>query len=118
MAARKKMRRSIRHDAWSEDDPNAQRPSGTMPPTINLRHMRAEEAEAVFEASVARHRTRGTRELLIVHGRGLGSPGGKSVIGPLVRNWCDRHTEMVSSWREAPRDWGGAGAIVIRLRGG
>lgn len=117
MAARKRMRRSIRRDAWSDRDGDGPRPSGTPPPTINLRHLRAEEALAVFEAAVARHAARGTRELLVVHGRGHGSPGGRPVIGPMIRKWCEGHPGAVTGWREAPRDWGGAGASVVGLRG-
>ncbi len=116
MAARKRKRRSIRFDAWDDDVPGARRPSGPLPPTVNLRHMRAEEALAVLEAAVARHRARGTSELLIVHGRGRGSPGGKPVIGPMVLSWCAEHPAQVADVREAPRDWGGAGASVLRLR--
>ncbi|MBU1073429.1 Smr/MutS family protein, partial [bacterium] len=61
------------------------------------------------------HRARGTRELLVVHGKGLRSEGAP-VIAPLVRRWLKDHPEDVAGWRPAPRDWGGEGALVIVLR--
>ena len=51
----------------------------------------------------------------MVHGKGLGSDGAP-VLGDLVRRWLKAHPDEVASWRPAPRDWGGEGALVIVLR--
>ncbi len=112
---RKGMRRSIRRDALSPDAPRRADP-GPKPPEVHLRLMRAEEALAKLEMMVELHRRQGTPELLVVHGKGLHSEGGEPVIAPLARRWCDEHRESVASWSEAPRGWGGPGAIVLRLR--
>lgn len=57
----------------------------------------------------------GIKEVLVVHGKGQNSAGGISVLGPLVRQWCNDNTSLVKSWREAPNYWGGSGAIVVIL---
>jgi DNA-nicking Smr family endonuclease len=112
----KGMRRSIRMDAFGEEE--RPHPSGEPPESIHLRQMRADAALAKLEMMVDLHRRRGTDELLVVHGKGLRSQGGQPVIGPLVLRWCEENHQRILSWREAPRDWGGQGAIVIRLRKG
>ena len=108
------MGRSIRRDAVEGGERTPR--SGPPPEAIHLRQMRADAAMEKLRTMVELHRRRGTLELLVVHGKGLHSEGGRPVIGPLVREWCERHQEIVETWREAPRDWGGEGAIVIRLR--
>ena len=105
--------RSIRHEG---DDEERRYRSGEPPPAVHLRQLRADEALAKLAGEVAVHRARGTRELLVVHGKGLHSEGGQPIIAPLVRRWIKDHPEDVASWRPAPRDWGGEGALVIVLR--
>jgi DNA-nicking Smr family endonuclease len=114
---RRGKRRSIRYDAVDDPSPPTKRGRpGPPPPEIHLRRMPAERALAHLDAIVPAHARLGKKELLIVHGRGQNSPGGQSVLGPLVRQWCDDHPDVVASWREAPAAWGGPGAIVIVLR--
>ncbi|MBC8424622.1 Smr/MutS family protein [bacterium] len=108
----KGMGRSIRHG--SEEGEREYR-SGEPPPAVQLRRLRGDEALATLAREVVSHRRRGTRELLVVHGKGLGSDGAP-VLGDLVRSWLKQHTDEVASWRPAPRDWGGEGALVIVLR--
>jgi len=106
------MGRSIRHES---EEAQRGRPSGEPPAAVQLRRLRADAALATLAREVAAHRARGTRELLVVHGKGLGSDGAP-VLAPLVRRWIKDHPEAVASWRPAPRDWGGEGALVIVLR--
>lgn len=113
----KGMRRSIRHDAWSEDDPrDAPAEAEPRPPEILLRRLRAAEAVAFLEMMVDRHRRQGETRVLVVHGRGLRSEGGTPVIAPLVREWLKDNPERVASWEPAPRRWGGEGALLVTLR--
>jgi len=114
---RRRKRRSIRFDAYEEDPEQKTRErDADKPPEISLRRLHVDEALALLQQQIKTHAGRGRSELLVVHGRGHGSPGGMPVLKQLVRDWCSRHTELVKSWREAPRRWGGEGAIVIRLR--
>jgi hypothetical protein len=113
---RRGLRRSIRRDA--ETLPAGTRPSraADSPPVIQLRRLPAEQALAQLALSLRVHRHQGTREVLVVHGKGLNSPGGQPVIAPLVRDWCRDHPDVVAATREAPPAWGGEGALVLTLR--
>jgi len=81
-----------------------------------LRKLKVEEALERLAFQLAAFARQGETEVLVVHGKGQNSPGGISVLGPAVRQWCDEHSQLVTSWREAPGRWGGAGAIVVGLR--
>jgi len=54
-------------------------------------------------------------EILVVHGKGRGSPDGRGVLGDAVSDWCLRRTDLVVEWRPAPPKWGGDGAVVLTL---
>ena len=114
---RRGKRRSIRFEAeeqWPEDRPR--KPvRDDAPPAIHLRKLTLEEALMRLETQLRAFEGQGAREILVIHGKGQGSAGGISVLGPEVRDWCDKHPSLVSSWREAPPHWGGSGAIVVVL---
>ncbi len=116
-APRRGMRRSIRFEAedFSDEDGKPQADPNT-PPSIHLRMMRAEEALQKLSTELQTWQKQGRSEILVVHGKGQNSAQGISVLGPLVRQWCEKNHQLVSSWREAPRKWGGTGAIVVVLR--
>ena len=120
-APRRGLRRSIRHDALdtSGDDAGDRhdpRREPGRPPEVLLRKLKLAEALERLEFQLRAHAARGQAEVLVVHGKGQQSPGGVPVLGPEVRRWCDAHPSLVASWSEAPLRWGGAGAIVVRLR--
>lgn len=99
---------------WPEDrQPKPVRDDA--PPSIHLRKLTVDEAFMRLESQLKGFAGRGIREVLVIHGKGQGSVGGISVLGPEVRQWCDKHPALVSSWREAPPRWGGSGAIVVVL---
>ena len=89
-----------------------------MPPEITVRKLTAAEALDRLEFQTRSYARQGKSEVLVVHGKGQNSPGGISVLGPLVRKWCDENPHLIESWSEAPRKWGGAGAIVVVLKKG
>jgi len=113
---RRGMRRSIRYDAV-EDSPDSRQPSRgpEAPPAIHLRKISAEEALDRLAVQLPGFARQGVGEVLVIHGKGHNSAQGISVLGPLVRQWCDDNPAVVSSWREAPSYWGGSGAIVVTL---
>lgn len=112
-------RRSIRYEAeeqWPEDRESARNAArDDAPPSIHLRKLTVDEAFRRLEVQLQGYARQNQREVLVIHGKGQGSLGGISVLGPEVRDWCDRHPALVSSWREAPPRWGGSGAIVVVL---
>jgi len=114
---RRGKRRSIRYEAVEdiEGSDGLMRPPDAPEASIHLRRMTIDEALARLETDVRLYRGLDHTEMLVVHGRGQNSPGGKSVLGPLVRRWCDEHPGLVKSWEEAPRRWGGPGAIIVYL---
>lgn len=112
---RRGKRRSIRYEAeeqWPEDRKPVR---DDAPPAVHLRKLTVDEALQRLESQLRGFAGRNVREVLVVHGKGQGSVGGVSVLGPAVRDWCDRHPALVSSWREAPPRWGGSGVIVVVL---
>lgn len=113
---RRGLRRSIRYEAvqeFPEDQGPVRNPAA--PPSIHLRLLKADEALERLEFQLRAYAAKGQREVVVIHGKGSNSPGGVSVLGPLVRQWCDDHPVLVQSWRIAPGAWGGAGAIVVVL---
>ena len=113
---RRGKRRSIRFDAIEDLEPR-ERPAShpEPPPSLMLRKLKVDEALDRLARQLPVWARRGQREMLLVHGKGQNSPGGISVLGPAVRQWCDEHPDIVSSWREAPPYWGGSGAVVVVL---
>jgi DNA-nicking Smr family endonuclease len=115
-APRRGLRRSIRVDAHEAEGDGARPRAVDAPPAIQLRRLIAEVALERLATMLQAHRHLGRLEVLVVHGRGLNSPDGRSVIGPLVRQWCADHPAIVAGTREAPPGWGGEGALVVTLR--
>lgn len=120
---RRGKRRSIRYEAvqeWPEERLKALeevRQAGR-PPEIVLRKLPVVEALDRLDRQIRAHVRKGTPQVLVVHGKGRNSPGGMPVIGPLARRWCDDSSHLVESWREAPDNWGGAGAMLVVLKKG
>ena len=53
----------------------------------------------------------------IVHGKGLGSPGKQPVLKSKVQRWLVQKNE-VQAFVQAPPVQGGAGALLVLLKGG
>ena len=112
---RHKSRRGGRDDhPRRSGQPESRRPE--RPPEIFLRQCSWDDAMQRLDQQVRAHRHHGTREVLVVHGRGLGSPGGHGVLGGAVREWCLEHPDLVADWSPAPPFWGGDGAVVLTLK--
>jgi len=113
---RRGMRRSIRFEAEEELPTERRRGrADDAPPEILLRKISVVEALERLDFQLRAFAAKGQSKVLVVHGKGTHSPGGVSILGPEVRNWCDAHPGLVVSWTEAPPRWGGSGAIVVTL---
>ena len=78
-----------------------------------LRRDAAREALSAFLREAAR---RGWRCLRVVHGKGHGSPGRQPVLKAKVQRWLGQ-TAAVLAFAQASGPMGGAGALIVLLKG-
>jgi DNA-nicking Smr family endonuclease len=83
---------------------------------IDLHGLRREEARATLAEFLAEAMRRGWRCLRVVHGKGLGSPGREPVLKAKVQRWLAQ-SHAVIAFAQASAPQGGAGALVVLLRG-
>lgn len=55
------------------------------------------------------------RCVLVIHGKGLNSPGGESVLRILTRNWLTQHPQVLAFCSALPGT-GGSGAVLVLLK--
>jgi len=82
---------------------------------IDLHGMTAAAASARVAHFLETSRHNRHRCICIVHGRGLRSPGGVSVLKARVRNDLRSHRSVLA-YADAPKSDGGAGAVYVLLR--
>jgi DNA-nicking Smr family endonuclease len=85
---------------------------------LDLHGMIREEARTAVTAFIRSSRQIGRRCVLIVHGRGLGSPGGEPVLKLALVRWLSRGSlgrQVLAFATARPHD-GGAGAVYVLLR--
>lgn len=83
--------------------------------SLDLHGLKREEARAAIDRFLADCRDRRLRVVRIIHGRGLGSPGGVSILRLLSRQWLTRR-EGVLAFCQARQQDGGEGAVQVLLR--
>lgn len=85
---------------------------------LDLHGLGAEEAAAELEAFLTDAATRGLRHVLVVHGRGRGSPGGVPVLKSALTSWLGTRKlgRRVLAFCTARQVDGGAGAMYLLLR--
>jgi DNA-nicking Smr family endonuclease len=85
---------------------------------IDLHGMIQPDAKAALLEFVLKSVGKGMRTVLVVHGRGLGSPGGRPVLKHATSQWLS-HGEIgahVHAFATARPQDGGAGAMYVLLR--
>jgi DNA-nicking Smr family endonuclease len=82
---------------------------------IDLHGLTRIEARQALSAYLARARRQGLRCIRVIHGKGLRSPGGFSVLRHLSRRWLAQRDEILA-FCEAPPARGGSGALIVLLR--
>jgi len=82
---------------------------------IDLHGLTAQEARARLADFLHGARRRRWRCVRVVHGKGLGSPGGRPVLKAWVNLWLRRRREVLA-FCSAPAWDGGTGALYILLR--
>lgn len=58
---------------------------------------------------------RGLRCVLVIHGKGMNSPGGEAVLRRLARHWLAQRPDVLAYCDATPRD-GGSGAALVLLK--
>jgi DNA-nicking Smr family endonuclease len=58
---------------------------------------------------------RGLRCVLVIHGKGMNSPGGAAVLRKLTRHWLMQRPDVLA-WCDAPPTGGGSGAALVLLK--
>ena len=83
---------------------------------IDLHGLRRDEARDQLAAFVRGCTRRGQRCLRVVHGKGHGSPGREPVLKAKVQRWLGQ-SDAVLAFTQASAALGGAGALIVLLRG-
>jgi DNA-nicking Smr family endonuclease len=85
---------------------------------IDLHGLLRDDAKTVLQTFIRDSVRKGRRAVLIVHGRGRGSPGGRPVLKHLVSTWLARGalTRYVLAFATARPVDGGAGALYVLLK--
>ena len=83
---------------------------------LDLHGMRREQARDELSAFMREAAQRGWRCLRVVHGKGHGSPGRQPVLKSKVQRWLGQ-SDAVLAFAQASGPQGGAGALIVLLRG-
>ena len=84
---------------------------------LDLHNLRTEEARDALGIFIRESHKNGIRCVRVVHGKGLGSVGGVSVLKPKVQSWLIQKNQVLAFVQATPAQ-GGAGALVVLLQGG
>ncbi|HEX6138701.1 MAG TPA: Smr/MutS family protein [Casimicrobiaceae bacterium] len=83
---------------------------------IDLHGMTTAEAHDALADFLLDVRGRGLRCVRVIHGKGLTSPNREPVLKGKVRRWLSQWDDVLA-YCEATRHAGGAGAVIVLLRG-
>ncbi len=83
---------------------------------LDLHGLRRDEARDELAGFMKEASRRGWRCLRVVHGKGLGSPGRQPVLKAKVQRWLGQHADVLA-FTQASAPQGGAGALIVLLRG-
>jgi DNA-nicking Smr family endonuclease len=84
---------------------------------LDLHGLKRDEARRAIDGFLDDCQARRRRVVRIIHGRGLGSPGGISILRLLSRHWL-LGRRGVLAYCQARRQDGGEGALQVLLRSG
>ena len=83
---------------------------------IDLHGLRVDEAREAVAEFLAHARRNEWRCLRVIHGKGLGSPSREPVLKGKVARWLAQREEVLAYCQARPND-GGAGALIVLIRG-
>ncbi len=82
---------------------------------LDLHGMRLEEARVALARFIDTAQARGQRCLLLIHGKGYGSEGGRGVLRHHALHWLSQHPALLAYTPAQARD-GGEGALYLLIR--
>ncbi|MDX5363827.1 MAG: Smr/MutS family protein [Pseudazoarcus pumilus] len=88
----------------------------TLQGELDLHGYTREDARLALSRFLAASLQRGARCVRVIHGKGLGSPGGVSILKQLSRGWLAQREEILAFCQAGPTQ-GGSGALLVLLRG-
>ncbi len=83
---------------------------------LDLHGLRRDEARDALALFLRDSRQRGWRCLRVVHGKGHGSPGRQPVLKAKAQRWLGQSAEVLA-FTQASAPQGGAGALIVLLKG-
>jgi DNA-nicking Smr family endonuclease len=88
----------------------------TLQGELDLHGLTREDARAALSRFLTSSLQRGVRCVRVIHGKGLGSPGGVSILKQLSRGWLAQREEILAFCQAGPTQ-GASGALLVLLRG-
>ncbi len=82
---------------------------------LDLHGNTADAARRLLQAFLREAAQRGLRCVLVIHGKGINSPGGEAVLRRLTRHWLAQRPDALA-WCDAPPRDGGSGAVLVLLK--
>jgi DNA-nicking Smr family endonuclease len=82
---------------------------------IDLHGLNRDEARTALTLFLTAALAQGKRCIRVIHGKGLGSPGGIPILKQLSRAWLAQREEILAFCQANPHE-GGAGALLVLLR--
>lgn len=83
---------------------------------LDLHGLKREEAREALANFLTTCLQQGRRCVRVIHGKGLGSPGRRSILKQLSHGWLAQREEILAFCQAAPTQ-GGSGALMVLLRG-
>jgi DNA-nicking Smr family endonuclease len=82
---------------------------------LDLHGLTSDDARRLLQEFLHEAVQHEARCVLIVHGKGMNSPGGEAVLRRLTRHWLTQHPRVLA-WCDAPPQEGGSGAVLALLK--
>lgn len=82
---------------------------------LDLHGNNSDAARKLLQAFLYETAQHGLRCVLVIHGKGMNSPGGTAVLRERARHWLMQHAEVLA-WCDAPPRDGGSGAALVLLK--
>jgi len=83
--------------------------------SLDLHGNTSDAARKLLQAFLHEAAQRGLRCVLVIHGKGMNSPGGAAVLRKLTRHWLTQRPDVLAYCDALPGD-GGSGAALVLLK--
>ena len=83
--------------------------------SLDLHGNNSDAARRLLQEFLHEATQRNLRCVLVIHGKGLNSSGGESVLRKLTRHWLAQHQQVLGFCNATPRE-GGSGAALVLLK--